>query len=70
MYLIYSIYAKKEENKIQIGRKHQFKVKANMGSQKKKKNYTSGSQKSIFPQINNTQYFFFLMSKQKYAQSK
>ena len=69
MYLTYSIYAKKEENKIQIGRKHQFKVKANMGSQKKK-NYTSGSQKSIFPQINNTQYFFFLMSKQKYAQSK
>ena len=68
MYLIYSIHAKKEENKIQVERKHYFKGKANMGSpkkKKKKKSYTSGSQKSIFPQINNTQWFFFFNEQTK-----
>lgn len=66
MYLIYSIHAKKEENKIQVERKYYFKGKANMGSpKKKKKSYTSGSQKSIFPQINNTQWFFFFNEQTK-----
>ena len=59
MYLIYSIYAKKEENKIQIGRKHQFKVKANMGSQKKKKITQVDLRKVFSLKLTTHSIFFF-----------
>lgn len=72
MYLIYSIHAKKEENKIQVERKHYFKGKANMGSpKKKKKKVTQVDLRKVFSlKLTTHSDFFSLMSKQKYVQSR
>lgn len=59
---------------MQKRKKTKFKLKGNtilkekqtwVHQKKKKKSYTSGSQKSIFPQINNTQWFFFFNEQTK-----
>lgn len=57
---------------MQKRKKTKFKLKGNTilkekqtWVHQKKKSYTSGSQKSIFPQINNTQWFFFFNEQTK-----